>query len=175
MHAGGVHTALVKIAAQMLDSILLKNGIAISCYAKDMTELLNVMIDVSNAGLSEDPAELETRTLALGDELRSGNLADAAHLTRQEELPEGVKSGMLAFVGGMLTAEISRENLKKTINFLGNRFYGEKLTISYKVDDREYSVDYRDPAKRDEAIASIEQLEHLRIRVQKMEADSKAE
>ncbi|MEL6555844.1 MAG: hypothetical protein AAFQ63_20640 [Cyanobacteria bacterium J06621_11] len=140
-----------------------------------MTEPLNVMIDLRESGLGEDREALEARSLTLADEMRSGNLVETARLARQEDLPEGAKSGMLAFVGGLLTAEISRENLKKTIGFLGNRFYGEKLTISYKVGDCEYVIDYRDPAKRDEAIASIEQLEHLRIRVQKMEDASKSE
>ena len=135
-----------------------------------MTKTLTVMIDLSGTDPSADREVLETMSLSLADEMRSGDLVDSVRLVRQEgELPTAAKSGMLAFVGGLLTAEISRENLKKTIGFLGNRFYGEKLTLNYKVGDREYSLDYRDPAELDNMIAAVEKLENLRIQVKRQE------
>lgn len=120
-------------------------------------------------GLSTDRAHLEAQSLGLADELRLGKLAESAGLVRQKDLPDGTKSGLMAFAWGLLTAEVSSENLKKTLNFLCNRFYGEKLTLNYKVDgdQREYSIDYRDPAKLDEALATISKLETIRVCVQK--------
>ena len=139
-----------------------------------MTKSLTVVIDLSGADPSADREVLEATSLNLADEMRSGDLVDAVQLVRQAgELPTAAKSGMLAFVGGLLTAEISRENLKKTIGFLGNRFYGEKLTLNYKVGDREYSLDYRDPADLDNMIAAVEKLEHLRIQVRQRESSAK--
>lgn len=82
-----------------------------------MSDSLNVLIDITDAGLGLTPGELEARSLQLADELQAGKLAASAHLTRQEDLLEGAKAGLLSFVGGSLTAEISRENLKKTIDF----------------------------------------------------------
>ncbi len=123
------------------------------------------MIDLSEAGLEVSPREMESRSLRLANELRSGKLADSAQLARQEDLPEGAKSGMLAFVGSVLTAEISRENLKKTVDFLGNRFYGKTLTLDYKADGLECSLEYRNQAEMEQAIAGVEQLESIRIRV----------
>ncbi|MGB7484867.1 MAG: hypothetical protein WA901_01660, partial [Phormidesmis sp.] len=77
----------------------------------------------------------------------------------------GSKAGLLAFIGGVLTAEISRENLKKTMDFLGNQFYGKALTLNYKADGLECSLEYRNPEEMEQALAAVERLESIRIRV----------
>lgn len=130
-----------------------------------MAEPLDVTIDLTEAGLDLAPDEMEARSLALADELRSGNLVESARLARQEDLPEGSKAGLLAFVGTVLTAEISRENLKQTMGFLGHRFYGKTLTLAYKGDGLESTLEYRNPEELAQALAAVEQLEAIRIRV----------
>ena len=130
-----------------------------------MTELLNVTIDLTEAGLGLTPPEMEDRALALADELRSGRLSESAQLARQEDLPEGSKAGLLAFIGGVLTAEISRENLKKTMDFLGNQFYGRTLTLDYKADGLESTLEYRNSQELEQALQAVERLEAIRIRV----------
>jgi hypothetical protein len=130
-----------------------------------MAELLKVTVDLSEAGLGLAASDLEVRSLTLADELRLGRLAESARLARQEDLPEGAKAGLLAFVGGVLTAEISRENLKKTMDFLGNQFYGKTLTLAYKGDGLECSLEYRNPAEMEQALAAVERLEAVRIKV----------
>ncbi len=130
-----------------------------------MAEPLSVAIDLTEAGLDLAPDEMEARSLALADELRSGDLAESARLVRQEDLPEGSKAGLLAFVGTVLTAEISRDNLKKTMDFLGHRFYGKTLTLSYKGDGLESTLEYRNPEELSQALAAVERLEAIRIRV----------
>lgn len=135
-----------------------------------MEKLLNITIDLTEAGLELLPGEMEARSHTLADELRSGNLAESAKLARKEGVRPGAKSGMLAFAWGLLTAEISRENLKKIMDFLGNRFYGKTLTLDYKADGLECSLDYRNQEELEQAIAGVEQLEDLRIRVKAQQA-----
>ncbi|MGB3669389.1 MAG: hypothetical protein WA783_10210 [Phormidesmis sp.] len=130
-----------------------------------MSDVLAVTIDLTAAGLDLEPSELEARSLTLADELTAGKLAESARLARQSELSEGAKAGLLAFVGGVLTAEISRENLKKTMDFLGNQFYGKALTLNYKADGLECSLEYRNPEEMEQALAAVERLESIRIRV----------
>ncbi|NEP19375.1 MAG: hypothetical protein F6J97_21190 [Leptolyngbya sp. SIO4C1] len=126
---------------------------------------MNVLIDLREVGLELDQAELEERSLLLADELRSGNLAESTRLARQAELPDGAKSGALAFIGGVLMAEVSRENLKQAIDFLGHRFYGKTLTLEYKADGLECAIEYRNQADIEQALATVERLETIRIRV----------
>jgi len=130
-----------------------------------MSDVLAVTIDLTAAGLDLEPSELEARSLTLADELTAGKLAESARLARRSELPEGSKAGLLAFIGGALTAEISRENLKKTMDFLGNQFYGKTLTLNYKADGLECSLEYRNPEEMEQALAAVERLESIRIRV----------
>jgi hypothetical protein len=75
-----------------------------------MTDLLQVTIDLTEAGLGLAADELEARLITLADELRLDKLAESARLARQEELPEGAKSGMLAFMGGVVIAVVTRKN-----------------------------------------------------------------
>lgn len=132
-----------------------------------MAKLLTVMIDLTEAGLAVSPDNIEARSLDLADELRAGRLAESAQLARQEELTAGAKAGLLPFVGGVVKAEISRGNLKKTMDFLGNRFYGKTLTLVYKAEGVERSIEYRNSADMELALRAIEQLDRLEaMRVQ---------
>jgi hypothetical protein len=130
-----------------------------------MSLLLNVVIDLTEADAGLSQGEMEARSLRLADELKSGKLVEMARLARQTDLPEGAKAGMLAFIGAVLTAEISRENLKKTVNFLGNYFYGKTLTLEYEADGLKCSIPYRNAAEMEQAIAGVERLQNIRLRV----------
>ncbi|PZO48235.1 MAG: hypothetical protein DCF15_18165 [Phormidesmis priestleyi] len=136
-----------------------------------MADLLDVVIDLTTAGLELAPSELEARSLSLADELRAGRLADSAELARAEDLPEnwpeGAKAGLLPFVGGIVKAKISRGNLKKTVDFLGNQFYGKTLTLVYKANGLERTIEYRNLADLELALKGIEHLDRLEaIRMQ---------
>ena len=130
-----------------------------------MVDVLQVVIDLSETEHSSNPETLEEEALSLADELNEGGLAESAQLTRQKNLPQGAKPGALAFVSGVLTSEISRENLKKTMDFLGNRFYGKTLTLQYKAEGLECSLEYRNEKDIEQALATITQLESLRIHI----------
>lgn len=127
---------------------------------------LTIIIDLTKAETGVDAEALESRSLLLADELQSGDLVDTARLARATDLPERAKSGALAFISGILTAEINRENLKKTMDFLGNRFYGKTLTLEFKGDGLETKLEYRNGEELEQAIAAVQKLENIRIQVQ---------
>ena len=130
-----------------------------------MADTLTILIDLTEADASLEPEELETRSLNLADELLSGDLVNTAHLAREVDLPEGAKSGLLAFVGGVLTAEVNSENLKKALVFLGNRFYGKTLTLEYEADGLKTTLEYKNEKDLDVALAAVQKLENMRIQL----------
>lgn len=130
-----------------------------------MAAPLTIIIDLTAAETDLDAEVLESRSLLLVDELQSGDLVATARLARETDLPAGAKSGTLAFIGGILTAEINRENLKKAMAFLGNRFYGKTLTLEYKGDGLETKLEYRNSEELEQALAAVKTLEDIRIQV----------
>ena len=139
-----------------------------------MAGFLRVTIDLTRAGLTEDCEDLEAQSLTLVDELQTGNIVNSARLARQADLPEGAKAEYFATIVGVLTAEISRKQLKKkAINFLGNYFYGKPLRIEHKKtlasgESYEVAFDYRNQAEMEQALSAIERLDaraEIKIRV----------
>lgn len=130
-----------------------------------MSEFCSVLIDFSEAGLNFDRADLENYLLAIADEMESAELALSVNLTREEETPDAAKSGISAFLVGVLTAEISRENLVKVMNYLGHLRYGKTLTLSGEIDGMTYNIEYRNKQELDQAADTIERLTNLRIKV----------
>lgn len=131
-----------------------------------MPESLKVIIDITAPNKALTPSQQEEQSLALAEEMRLGKLVYSAQLARETELPEGAKSGLAAFVGSLLTAEISRENLKKALDFLGNRFYGKSITMSYEADGESLKYSFSGkPEELDKALAAVERLENIRIQV----------
>lgn len=108
-----------------------------------MPQSCAVLIDFSEAGLDLDRAELEDFLLTIADELEGGNLAQSARLAREEDMPEAAKAGVAAFLVGILTAEINRENLGKVMDYLGNLRYGKTLTLSFELDGMTSNLEYR--------------------------------
>lgn len=130
-----------------------------------MADTLTILIDLTEADASLEPDELETRSLNLADELLSGDLVNTAHLARAADLPEGAKSGLLAFVGGVLTAEVNGESLKRTLDFLGIRFYGKTLTLDYEADGLKTTLEYKNEKDLEVALAAVQKLENMRIQI----------
>jgi len=97
--------------------------------------------------------------------MRSGDLVTEARLARESDIPEAAKPGIAAFLMGILTAEINRENVRKVLDFLGNQFYGKTLTVSGEMDGMTYSIEYRNQDDVDLAVGTIERLANLRIRI----------
>lgn len=130
-----------------------------------MSELLPVLIDFSEAELGFDSADLEDWLLSIADEMESGDLAQSARLARDEDIPEAAKSGVAAFLVGILTAEINRENLGKVMDYLGNLRYGKTLTLSFEVDGMTSTLEYRNKQELDQALDATERLANLRVKI----------
>lgn len=135
----------------------------------------NVLIDFSEAGLDLNRAELEEFLLKVADEMESGDLVQEAKLARETDVPDTAKSATAAFVWGILTAEVNRENIRKVVDFLGNQFYGKTLKISGEMDGMSYDFEYRNQEDIDRAVETIERLSNLRIRILEKKAASEAE
>ena len=133
-----------------------------------------VLIDFSEAGLDLDRVELEDFVLRMADEMQSGGLVQDAHLTRESNIPEAAKPAATAFLVGILTAEVNRENIRKVMDFLGNQFYGKTLTLSGEMDGMTYNIEYRNKDEIDLAVDTIERLSNLRIKILKQKKYSES-
>lgn len=139
-----------------------------------MSSVCPVLIDFSEAGLDLDRAEMEEFVLIAADEMQAGELIQDARLARESDIPEAAKPGAAAFVLGILTAEVNRENIRKVMDFLGNQFYGKTLTLSGEMDGMTYSIEYRNQEDIDQAVDTIERLSNLRIKIlEKKEASER--
>ena len=134
-----------------------------------MSESLPVLIDFSEAELGFDSADLEDWLLSIADEMESGDLAQSARLARDEDIPEAAKSGVAAFLIGVLTAEINRENLGKVMDYLGNLRYGKTLTLSFEVDGMTSNIEYRNKQELDQALEATERLANLRVKIREQQ------
>ena len=134
-----------------------------------MAESCSVLIDFSEAGLDLDRAELESFLLTIADEMESGDLVQSARLARDEDIPESAKSGVAAFLVGILTADINRENLSKVMDYLGNLRYGKTLTLSFELDGMTSTLEYRNKQELDQAADTIERLANLRVKIREQQ------
>jgi hypothetical protein len=134
-----------------------------------MSESCSVLIDFSEAGLDLDRTDLESFLLTIADEMESGDLVQSARLARDEDIPEAAKSGVAAFLIGILTAEINRENLSKMMDYLGNLRYGKTLTLSGEIDGMTYNIEYRNKQELDQAADTIERLANLRVKIREQQ------
>ncbi|MEM7064394.1 MAG: hypothetical protein AAF572_14665 [Cyanobacteria bacterium P01_B01_bin.77] len=123
----------------------------------------HALIDFSKAGLDFDRDEMEVFLLNIAEELQSGGLVTEAYLTRESDTPDAAKSGTTAFLMGILTAEINRENIRKVINFLGNQFYGKSLTLSGEIDENRMAFNFECQSQEDidRAIDAFERMSNL--------------
>lgn len=131
-----------------------------------MSDPLKLLIDLDQADLDLNRAELEDFLLTLADEMQRGRLVQEAVLLREEDLPEGAKSGVSAFIMGVLLTEVSLENFKKVVNWLGNRFYGKTLTYSYEdADGTTVAFEYRNDKEFERALQGTERLSRMRLKL----------
>jgi hypothetical protein len=114
-----------------------------TCHPPD-TVFMEILIDLKQAPLNLDRAELEAYSLQLKDELEE--VADDVALVREAIAPENAMAGEAGFDLGILKAEVNFENLKKVLDWLGNIFYGRILEVEYEEDGRKVVLNYRTDA-----------------------------
>lgn len=126
----------------------------------------SLLIDLSETGLDMDRADLEEYLLTIADEMEAGNLVQSARLARDEDIPDAAKSGAAAFLVGILTTEVSHENLGRLMDYLGNLCYGKTLTLAGEIDGMAYNIEYRNKQELDQAADTIERMANLRLKIQ---------
>jgi len=131
-----------------------------------MATNVQVIIDLTGAGLGLEPDALEDLTSRLVDDI--DELVEDSRLLRDSEIPEGGKPALAGFVLGMLKAEVKFQNIKGLLSFLGNSFYGKTLKLEYEENGVKYGLEYRNPEDLDTAINAIERLSKLKINVEKL-------
>lgn len=127
-----------------------------------MTETLQVLIDINQAGIDDDPELLEQQALNLADEIRE--VALESRLARESEVPEGSK-GVGAFLQGILFAEVTWANARTVLEFLGNRFPGRLKEIEYEEDGARYKLVYQTQKDLEQQLQTIERLRLSKIKV----------
>jgi uncharacterized protein YlbG (UPF0298 family) len=125
---------------------------------------VQVMIDFSNIDPELELAQLETLTRRVADELEE--LTETVAPVREAEIPEGSKPALAGFVLGILQAEVNAKNIKATLDFLGNRFYGKTVKLEYEDGGAKYSIEYTNPQQLDQAVSAIERLSKIKISVE---------
>ena len=130
-----------------------------------MTDILNVFIDLNEAGLDLDPEQLEAYSLQLAEELKDG-LAEDARLARSSEVPHGSKAGEAGFDLGILKAEVNLKNLKALLDWLGKKIYGGTIKLEYG----DVKLEYRTAQQLQEQLQALERISDLKVRVVKNEA-----
>ena len=131
-----------------------------------MVESCSLLIDLSEADLDLDRADLEDYLLTIADEMESGDLVQSARLARDEDIPEAAKSGAAAFMVGRLITQFSRENLGRLMDYFFNLHYGKTLVLSGEIDGMTYNIEYRNKQELDQAADTIERMANLRLKMQ---------
>jgi hypothetical protein len=125
------------------------------------TELL---IDLNQAGLDLEPAELEAYSLSLAEELR-GDLAEDARLIREDEVPDRAMSGAAAFVWGMLKAEVTVKNVGKVLGWLWTVRPNTTQKITYKKNGGEVVLEYRTSDQLQEQIEALKDIDAFMVQL----------
>ena len=121
---------------------------------------IQVLIDLSEAGQDLEPEALEELTSQVVEEIR-GELVEDAELVRESEIPELGKPGLGGFILGVLKTEVSLKNATGLLNYLGERFYGKPVKITFERNGNKYSIEYGSKAQLEEAMEAIKRLSKM--------------
>jgi len=121
---------------------------------------VQVLIDLTEAGRDLNSEALEELTSQVVEEIR-GELVDDAALVRESEIPELGKPGLGGFIVGVLKTEVSLKNAGALLNYLGERFYGKPVKITFERNGNKYSIEYGSKAQLEEAMEAIKRLSKM--------------
>jgi hypothetical protein len=93
-----------------------------------MTLQSNIKLTISLIDPELEEEEIEKVTQKLLREIRGIDEVEQASLVKIEEAPEGSKA-LAGFVLGLLQAEVSVENIKKVLGFLGDRLGAKPIEM----------------------------------------------
>lgn len=100
-----------------------------------------------------DDAERQEIARKLLRELRQLDEVENVDFAKESELEAGAKSA-LATIVGVLTAEVSIENIQKVLGFIGDRIPNKPVVIKVKVGEQEVEIE----AKSRKELAEAEKV-----------------
>lgn len=90
-------------------------------------------------------------------ELRQLDEVENADFAKDLELELGAKS-VLATIAGVLTAEVSIENIQKVLGFIGDRIPNKPVIIKVKVGEKEVEIEAKSRKELEDAEKVVRQL-----------------
>lgn len=90
-------------------------------------------------------------------QLKQLDEVEKAELAKDEELEEGARS-VLSTLVGVLTAEVSIENIQKVLGFIGDRIPNKPLIIKVKVGNQEIEIEAKSRKELEAAEKVVSQL-----------------
>lgn len=90
-------------------------------------------------------------------QLKQLDEVEKAELAKDEELEEGARS-VLSTLVGVLTAEVSIENIQKVLAFIGDRIPNKPLIIKVKVGNQEIEIEAKSRKELEAAEKVVSQL-----------------
>ena len=126
--------------------------------------MANLVIDLNQAGFNFEPEEMEAYSLRLANELQV-DLADAAGLVRESDLPAWGMSGAAAFLEGIIKAEVNPTNMLSVMKWLWNLRPNTVLKVSYESNGKKVALEYRTQDQLDSQIEALKKIEALTVQL----------
>ena len=104
-----------------------------------------------------EDAERQEIAQKLLRELRQLDEVENADFAKDSELKAGAKS-VLATLVGVLTAEVSIENIQKVLGFIGDRIPNKPVVIKVKVGEQEVEIEAKSRKELEDAERVVRQL-----------------
>jgi HD superfamily phosphohydrolase len=104
----------------------------------------------------EDAERQEIARKLLRD-LRQLDEVENADFAKDSELEPGARS-VLATIVGVLTAEVSIENIQKVLGFIGERIPNKPVVIKVKVGEQEVEIEAKSRKELEDAEKVVRQL-----------------
>lgn len=104
-----------------------------------------------------DDAERQEIARKLLRELRQLDEVENVDFAKDLELEPGAKS-VLATIAGVLTAEVSLENIQKVLGFIGERIPNKPVIIKVKVGEKEVEIEAKSRKELEDAEKVVRQL-----------------
>lgn len=104
-----------------------------------------------------EDAERQEIARKLLRELRQLDEVENVDFAQDLELEPGAKS-VLATIAGVLTAEVSIENIQKVLGFIGDRIPNKPVIIKVKVGEKEVEIEAKSRKELEDAEKVVRQL-----------------
>jgi hypothetical protein len=123
-----------------------------------MVEASNVEVTIAFNDPNLDSEELEAQAQNLLSQLNDLDEIEAVNRVLDPNPPEGNKS-VGGFIAGLLMAEVSKENFKKLMGFLGDRLGSKPIKLKVKAPDgRELELEASSQAEFDYAYEKAQEF-----------------